>query len=228
MKLFFCTIFSGVGLITAHTFNFTEERISQLSNVLEYELPGSVDWLHEWAIDESISEELEAVVDGRNRPSPEMKKGSVAMFLFSLNPDIPLFIFMGILDRIYGSANSTTEEILRYYLRMSASRSIPDWLYRHLREAKAVQLPRDQVHVTVSKLVAFMQRIGRIDPRDSRFNSGSDAIRSLTALWLRVGFTTNTLSPQPVEFNPTSQEWVLTRSTSQETFRHLAIMSQRR
>ena len=227
MKIFFCVFFVILRLTSAQL-NLTDAQITQLSNVLETEVPGSVHWLHQWAVGESMIDEISAIVDGRKPPSPQIKKSSVALYLFSLNPEIPLGIFLVILERIYGSSHSPIEELVRQYMQMHSSKSIPDWMFQHLSQAKRAGQSRESIHASVLQLTDNMRNQGRIDVRDIRFNRGPQAIRALTAMWILVGIPNpNDTTHLSVSFNPVSREWSLTRETQQEVFRYLTIMNQK-
>ena len=219
MKIIFCLVTVVVG---SATLVVTDDQIVQWLGEQQSDstTPCPIQWLHQWGVDHSTLIELGSYVQGLVPPTGGIKKSTMALFLFFLDPVISLEKFQGQLETLYGPNHATHTEVVNLYTQIQSFKSIPDWLYQFVFDRDA---SRNSIHSGVVDLVTEMQDLGQIDARDIRFNRGPEAIRALTAIWMWVAEDQESTA----RFNQITSEWVLSLKTQRNLFRHLTLVNQK-
>ena len=220
IKLFWFFCFSvGVN----GSLNLSPERATQLAQDFEQELPGSVDWLYRWAMDEYIVDELHAVVNGHINMTARTKPESVAFFLFYRNPEIDITEFAQRMVRVFGSS-MTPKTLAQQFFTIRSTITVPNWYYSLLYNARAANLPKADVIAQVFGQVSHMRMTGQLAHREFLFGTCEKRLRGLTFIWLRFGLPCITDESSPSTFNHATREWTLSRDHQMEVFRRLAIL----
>ena len=211
---------------SAVTLNITDDELLKLSNDLERDIPGSVDWLHRWAIDEQILEELVAIVDGRKSIPETTRPAAIAAFLFSLNPEIPLVVFMDIMVRIFAHHTPVipTHELVQLYFRLEASKAIPDWLYQHLTKTTSAGLSKDLIFASSMEMISTMKDDGIVDPRDIRFSQRKKQVQAYLAPWVLTGVS-NSDRDRLIVHNAETWECFLRKEFQSHNFQRIALLT---
>ena len=209
--------------------NIPAERVAELAEEFERAIPGSVQWLYNWAREESIIDQLNMVVEGSlNRstlPSSDFMIESVAFYLFSINPNIGIDEYSQNMYRIVGPSRVTPASISRQYNIVKTTASVPYWFYSILSSCRAENIPREHIMVNLIHGIDRVRSMGRIRDGDYRFPKHNRRIRGLVYIWLYYGLASGTDTVSPSVFDSDTGEFVLTLETQQEVFRRLAIIA---
>ena len=214
----FCLI-----IATNSTFYISQERAAELAEDFESEIPGSVDWLYRWAIDEQILDELHAVVNGNQNMTSRTKPESVAFFLFFQKPNIDVVEFSASMTRVFGS-RIQPRFLARQFFTIKSTITVPNWFVSFLTFGRTHNWSKADLVARVCEQVSQMRILGQIDSRDIRFSSSDKRLRGLIFVWLRFGLPSPTDSEPPAIYNAVTKEWTLSQGNQREVFRRLAIL----
>ena len=223
---FFCLLLL-VNLVSA-SITFFPESVSKLAADLEAEVPGSVQWLYEWAVAEELLGKMGDLFDGKSRlvqnASPKFAT-AVSFFIMSTNPEMTFVEFVTHFRRIIPDVQYASVEFVSssYYQGLTPLR-VPDWFYQHLLVSRATGLKKDEIYASANTLAQTMRDGGAIKTDDPLFTPNERKVRGLAHLWLRFGFASPADQEAPVSLDINTMEWVMKPDIQKEALRYMTLV----
>lgn len=210
--------------LVAGSLRFPPDVATNLADALEFEVPGSVQWLYKWAVSEEYLDKMQALFDGQSPPvSTATLRFAMAasFFILSTNPDMDLVEFATHFRRIIPDERYTSaESIASSYERALSIFHVPDWFYQHVLLSRAAGMDKEAVYATLNTLVRIMRDSGTIRSDDALFNADAQKVRGLAHLWLRFGCPSSAEEP-PVYLDINKFEWIMKLPTRKEALRYI-------
>ena len=222
MNLLVFTFFAARFGAVPGSLQMTNEQITTLAQSMEQDIPGALEYLSQWALDEAEVDIFENVLN-RVIPPPASARfrGELCMYLLSKDPTLEpeqvcarlqnVGIIMGIAEaqELVAAARALTR--------------IPAWLYHIFRSAYDRNLAWRDIFPELSRNIDYWKRKGFIQNNDRRFKGGAKRWYTLYYLWTRFCM----ISQSAASFDTTTNEWVMSLETQQAVFSYTAISMKR-
>ena len=206
------------GLVDGSGFRMTKEEIADFATIMETQIPGSVDYLTQWAQDEAALDNFENILNGRiPAPTSTRFRGEMCMYILSTNPNMGPEEIVARLTAI--GITASLSEIAELVAVAQAPTRLPVWLYNLFLESHTQHASWRSVFPEMERNINYFKRRGWIANTDRRFKGGARRWYTLYFLWeyFCIG------KPFAASLDPVAQEWVMSEQTQQDVFRYTAI-----
>ena len=221
--IFLCYILVSF-VVSTRTLNLSQEQIDDLATSLDAEFPGSVDALFQWAREETVLDELEAIYTS-TAPSPpqtNQHKTAMGLYILSKNPLMTEDMLDSVLRRIYGQ-EAVAERFAKRMIKSSqAFITVPTWYHTYWTRATLDRIPFSRAMEGLFRLISAQKSLGVVRENDIRFSMSGPPARALARIWLN--FCVN-VKPTEIACMHTigAGEVTMTFETSQKALAFLAI-----
>ena len=216
--LLFAVLGCIIGAVCGSSLNLNNEEIAEYALVMETEIPGSLDYLAQWARDEVALDNFQRILNGEFPPPTSARfRGEISMFLLSTDPSIQPEAIIARLELI--GVTMSLEEVSELVAVARAPTRIPEWLHNIFAESHARNASWRTLFPTLERTINYFKRKGWIVNTDRRFKGGAKRWYTLYYLW--KNFCMN--NPSAASLDPTTNEWVMSDETQRAVFRYTAI-----